>query len=349
MLGQSLSEADSLDEPENEDSGVKFACWGRSNDRFYTGSSDGYVKSWNIKAASGKAFVRDVLKVAGGIYTGAFSKDYSKLIVGDDTGTVYLLSIDDSDLEENKSAVILDRPRGVVDLVTSTSSNDLLPANLIRPKLIIPHPPPPPPHGSEIIQKIEDAVEISNRFLNEGQLRIFPNHDFPMARRAVFQGPNYHETLLYRFEAHEDNNASRPLLPTYLVKQQFIQNAKDQSQEIGDQPINFEELQYPGNQLCLFASRQSDRRAHANNMSLELDFEKMSLSTKASLEQDRVEVEGDFVFNYELLPSREHLHLGHSRNQSGGVCNITFKDLEERSSKPVHVFTSSYERERRFY
>jgi WD40 repeat protein len=42
--------------------GVKFTAWGNTPDRFYTGSSDGVVKVWNVRTQR-TPFVRDILEV----------------------------------------------------------------------------------------------------------------------------------------------------------------------------------------------------------------------------------------------------------------------------------------------
>jgi len=299
---------ESLDEPGNEDSGVKFASWGSSSDRFYTGSSDGVLKVWDIKAPPGKAFLHDVLKVAGGIYVGAFSKDFSKLLIGDDTGKVHFLTVNENYL----SLDLKSRGRYEADIpcLLAQSTNGLLSGNTKRPKLIIPHPDPPNPNNIDATQQCVEktSAEIALQFLEEGHLRLFPNREFPSASRAVFQGPNYNETLLYRFEAHEDSDATKPLKPEFLSKQQF-------QADLNQQRLNEEAQQSEENKSCqrtlrsppsLFESLQR----HQMNLALDLNFENLSLSTKESLLQDRIEFEGDFIFDHELMPSKKHPLLG---------------------------------------
>ncbi|KAG9227969.1 hypothetical protein BJ875DRAFT_390371 [Amylocarpus encephaloides] len=82
--------------------GVRFTCWGRTADRLYTGSTDGTVKAWNVRSSE-DTFIRDVLKVPGQISSGAFSPNFSKLLIGDATGKIHLLSYDDSDLAGSAS------------------------------------------------------------------------------------------------------------------------------------------------------------------------------------------------------------------------------------------------------
>ncbi|MCJ1368651.1 hypothetical protein MMC16_007796 [Acarospora aff. strigata] len=76
---------------EQSDTGVRFAAWVES-DQFYTGSSDGLVKSWNVKLAPENVHVRDVAQFEAGVMCGAFSPDSTNLLVGDGQGSIHILS-----------------------------------------------------------------------------------------------------------------------------------------------------------------------------------------------------------------------------------------------------------------
>ncbi|OAA67860.1 WD40 repeat-like protein [Niveomyces insectorum RCEF 264] len=81
-----------------EDTGVKFVAWGATPDRLYTGSSDGVVKVWNIRSAHrprNRPFVRTLLECPAPVSFGAFSPDKAKLAVGDASGRVFLLAVED--------------------------------------------------------------------------------------------------------------------------------------------------------------------------------------------------------------------------------------------------------------
>ncbi|TVY35634.1 Rik1-associated factor [Lachnellula subtilissima] len=255
-----LNHGDSLDNPlpdlprEIGDEGVKFASWGRSSQRFYTGSSDGRVKAWNIHEAPGNALVRHVLEVSGGISVGAFSRDFSKLLVGDATGKVHLLAYDDSDLSEGEeeSSKTDERPTFI-----PAGSGPLRKAFSKRPKVIIPHPEPPPPlqyvGESYAMESLErSAQELALEFLVQGRLRLHPDSAI-----GAVQGPNYAETKLYRMEAHEEGDALKPLLPEFQTKQQY-EKVRETSK------IGFSEL--PTVQC-------SDPALHARNESLDLTLE----------------------------------------------------------------------------
>ncbi|KAI9836209.1 MAG: hypothetical protein M1819_001546 [Sarea resinae] len=78
---------------EQTDMGVRLALWGDSSRRFYTGSSDGMVKSWDIRRSSEDVHMEDVAQLPSGIMSGAFSPGYDKLLVGDASARVHVLSV----------------------------------------------------------------------------------------------------------------------------------------------------------------------------------------------------------------------------------------------------------------
>lgn len=168
-----LRQIDSIDDQvhglsrEECDSGVKFAAWGKSSERFYTGSSDGVVKIWNIRAPTGEAFLQDLITLSGGVSSGKFSPDFRQLVIGDSTGKIHLFSI------ENKA-----------DMNTSAFT---------RP--ITPHAPLPPPLVDEDDQDIppeQTGPEIGLQFLNRQQIIIHPDEYI-----GAVQGPNYQQTGLF--------------------------------------------------------------------------------------------------------------------------------------------------------
>ena len=87
---------------EKADVGVRFAQWGESTDRFYTGSSDGFVKVWNIKLAAENVLVRDLVQIDAGVMCGAFTTDYSRLLLGDAAGGIHLHSIQSLDDDDDQ-------------------------------------------------------------------------------------------------------------------------------------------------------------------------------------------------------------------------------------------------------
>lgn len=74
---------------ELDDTGVTFAQWGPHH-HFYTGSSDGVVKEWDVTAS--QPFIRDIARVDSQIMSAAFSPSWDELIVGECSGTATLFS-----------------------------------------------------------------------------------------------------------------------------------------------------------------------------------------------------------------------------------------------------------------
>lgn len=87
-----------IDEPnvqaarEEDDTGVRMTLWDEAGVNFYTGSSDGCIKRWNIFGAPEDVFVGDVVQFDSSIMTGAFSPDYTNLLIGLSKGSVEILS-----------------------------------------------------------------------------------------------------------------------------------------------------------------------------------------------------------------------------------------------------------------
>ncbi|MBE3045904.1 WD40 repeat domain-containing protein, partial [Candidatus Bathyarchaeota archaeon] len=191
-----------IDNREREDTGCKFTAWGSTPDRLYTGGSDGVVKVWDVKRPKHEPFLRDLLEVSGPVSSGAFSPDKSKLAIGDASGRVYLLSVDESD-NVAEDTVKLPLAGGLYNTTTLTRS-------VHRPKPYIPHPEPAPPpnHYPKAEETDPDSGVLRGRnYLQKGQLY---RHGNPVL--GVFQGPNYGELGLYRREAHWDEDPSNPLL-----------------------------------------------------------------------------------------------------------------------------------------
>ncbi|PBP23957.1 WD repeat domain-containing protein [Diplocarpon rosae] len=290
--GETLDNPDPDEALEIGDSGVKFAAWGQSSDRFYTGGSDGVVKAWDIKAPPGKAFVRDVLSVSGGISAGAFSPDRSKLLIGDASGKIYFLSIDDSDIRKN-----LDLSTPIQQRVAIGSQ---LSRGVKRPKIVIPHPEPPPPHAdSQASEEVEQTgTELSQVYLDTGFLVQYPNEEYPDRLRGVFQGPRYLNNELFvgrrpfvDKSSHVNHDEQQELLPSILAKQQF-------HKENRAAPLRVPRLP---------KITTSDPDLHRHNLDIDFNFEDLSPDVQNSLVEAEVELCWDnYTFNYDFLPSKIH-------------------------------------------
>ncbi|TAQ84901.1 hypothetical protein B7494_g6773 [Chlorociboria aeruginascens] len=258
------------------DTGVKFAAWGNTSTRLYTGSSDGKVKAWDVRAARGKAFVREVLAISGGISVGSFSDDFSKLILGDSAGKVYLLGHDDKDLRDNEIA-----PLGKIGFGSGQESrvDNHSHMHLRRPKVIKYHPEPPPPDDGDM-----DEIDWARALIDKKQLKRDRDR-----RIGVVKGENYHETLMYRLEAHEEHDGTKDLLPEWEALQQcqlFEPTAKYKQPRLRR------------------VDQSADDTLHSRNLELDFDVGRLLPSTRKALERDRVELNFDdeHLFEYEMMP-----------------------------------------------
>ena len=77
---------------EEVDTGVMMSLWGLGGSLFYTGSSDGMIKAWDVRRHPQDVLVRNVAQFSAGIQSGAFSPDGTNLLVGDADGGVHVLS-----------------------------------------------------------------------------------------------------------------------------------------------------------------------------------------------------------------------------------------------------------------
>ncbi|KAI0437747.1 WD40 repeat-like protein [Xylaria telfairii] len=203
-----------LGEREEEDVGVKFTAWATTADRLYTGSSDGVVKVWNIRHGKG-VLIKDLIEVAAPITYGAFSPDFTRLVVGDGSGRVYLLALEDPEDEDP-----LPKPAGVSAGFLNIKTSNGNQRAIRRPRPFLPHPELPPPGGNKLMEGQESARE----YLHSAQLMLHPDPTV-----GAIQGANYAGTCLFRAEAHINENPNEPLLDTFQSKQQGRQRLNHQA------------------------------------------------------------------------------------------------------------------------
>jgi WD40 repeat protein len=75
------------------DTGIRFLSWGSERDRLYTGSSDGVVACWDPYRSDSDKHIRDVVHLNSAVMSGAFSPDFSRLLIGEDAARLNLLSV----------------------------------------------------------------------------------------------------------------------------------------------------------------------------------------------------------------------------------------------------------------
>ncbi|KAH6621302.1 hypothetical protein B0J18DRAFT_432123 [Chaetomium sp. MPI-SDFR-AT-0129] len=191
---------------EREDVGVKFTAWGSTPDRFYTGSSDGVLKVWNVRSLSKQPLVRNLFETAASITAGMFNSDKTRLIIGDASGRVFMLSIDEE--EEQVTPTTIPGP-----------NNKPLTIKTKRPKTVINHPDPPNPTHDAQGHPIDPQPgrTISDAYLTAHQLERHPN---PMI--GAVQGPRYAELNIYCRDLHFNGDPTQPLLATVARQQQEV-------------------------------------------------------------------------------------------------------------------------------
>ena len=77
---------------EEVDTGIMMSLWGLGGSLFYTGSSDGMIKAWDVRRHPQDVLVRNVAQFSAGIQSGAISPDGTNLLAGDADGGVHVLS-----------------------------------------------------------------------------------------------------------------------------------------------------------------------------------------------------------------------------------------------------------------
>ncbi|KAI0518417.1 WD40 repeat-like protein [Xylaria bambusicola] len=195
-----------LGERDEEDVGVKFAAWATTPDRLYTGSSDGVVKVWNIRHGQG-VLVKDLMEASAPITYGAFSPDFTRLIIGDGSGRVYLLALEDTE-DEDPPPNPTGPSAGFLSVKTSSGNERAV----RRPRPFIPHPEVPPPHT------LMEGQETARGYLQDAQIVLHSNPTI-----GAIKGVNYAATGLFRLEAHVNEDSNEPLLANFQSKQQEAQ------------------------------------------------------------------------------------------------------------------------------
>ncbi|RYP03569.1 hypothetical protein DL764_005070 [Monosporascus ibericus] len=270
-----------LGEREQEDVGAKFTAWGTTADRLYTGSSDGVIKVWNIR--HGRAvLVKDLIEASGPIMCGAFSPDFTKLAVGDGTGRVYVMALDEDDEQnqgENKGMTTVSSGFLQSSAFLRLQRGDKQQA-IRRPRPFIPHGDVPPPDGPPESQL---GRVNAKEFLRNGELVIHPDESI-----GAVQGPNYANTGLFREEAHLNGDVHGPLLGGFEALQQ--ENTRYP-------PIR----RFPRQQEIIFGDSPIVRDTHMRNAALDIDIEGLHIDTRSALEAERAELNPyiDFDLSYE--------------------------------------------------
>ncbi|KAH6885925.1 hypothetical protein B0T10DRAFT_444265 [Thelonectria olida] len=292
--GKPLEEV--YEDREKEDTGVKFTAWGSSLDRFYTGSSDGVVRVWNVRNKF-SPFVRDLLEAPGPISFGAFSPSKSKLAVGDATGRVFIFSLDKRDEHESHFMTLPGSTRRVR-----------------RPRPLIPHSEPVPPESGPTDIEVKDNNGDDDDDDDDGDgdgdssdsdVGVYSRRTFLDTKKLVLsrnpvigavQGPEYATTNLFRREAHLNEDPSLPLLAEFERDQQESRITRRGSSRLS---VRRARIPVPPD--------EQQQTNHLNNGRKDLDLRDVSaweieqlVLHGALLDAD---VDEDWGFDYEELPT----------------------------------------------
>lgn len=204
-----------------------------------------------------------------------FSPDKSRLVVGDASGSVFMLSLHEED-EKFASFVELKLPGSRVKRIR-------------RPVPIIRHPEPPPPthdaKGDPIVA--ETGISLARSYIENQQLKRHPNPTV-----GAVQGPRYAETGLFRRELHFLQDPTQPLLAIYESMQQ------DASKGFGGR------MRHQALALRSVKEVASLEALHRGNLSKDLDLEQVTEETKSGLQREGIDL--DLMTDY-LLKEEEVL------------------------------------------
>lgn len=249
-----------------DDTGVKFTAWGASPDYLYTGSSDGVVKVWNVRTSRKKAKGRVLLEAAAQISFGAFSPDRSRLVIGDASGRIFVLSVNE---EDGKPATF----------------NPFLLAQGIKkraPTDVTPHRPPPPPPGLQGPTN-RPSRDLGQAFVAARQLRYSGDPTVGMV-----QDVNYAETGMFEKGSHDNNDPSKEILAIHSGRLQ--ENAKMYSNS--NQTARTRRLRpvepTDDDTIELDHARRALLKRHEGNCELDLKFENLSLEIRDVLARDGI-------------------------------------------------------------
>lgn len=209
-------------------------------------------------------------------------------MVGDATGKVHILSRKEDDPEFDD----LDQ-----DSAHSGHTQNRSQLHEKGPRTIKHHPEPPPPNEYKD-ESPETGVEISKELIRQGLISLHKDRAI-----GAIQGPNYSALGLDCCYAHVDNDPSQPLLPYYEVRQQEHRKLH----------VNLESELMSRLPVVAYGS---DLATHLQNLSLDIDFEALEYGTRTSLARDKVEVDGDFIFEDELAPRYDIFKRNRSSRQS---------------------------------
>lgn len=162
---------------ERTDTGIRFLSWGDNATRLYSGSSDGVVKAWDVTRSVEDTFIKDLITADSGIMAGAFSPDFSKLLIGEVNGSVDVLEVGRDDCTIKDTTKLRYVPYHGDEESETNDNGD----SVKRPNM-----------STSGFTEREDILQ-------NGELQLAPMGNLPI--RQVVQGPNYSGPYNHSIEA----------------------------------------------------------------------------------------------------------------------------------------------------
>ena len=123
--GRPIIDWDHTRDREEVDTGVMMSLWGLGGTLFYTGSSDGLIKAWDIRRHPADVLVRNVAQFEAGVQCGALSPDGTNLLVGDADGGIHILSSAPCGRPSGDEQDIVDKGEEPISLVRAPDGSGL--------------------------------------------------------------------------------------------------------------------------------------------------------------------------------------------------------------------------------
>lgn len=253
--GRPLADWDHTRRQEEADPGVMMTVWGLEGSRLYTGSSDGIVKCWDVSRSPEDALIADVADLGAGVQSGAFSPDFSHLLIGDADGAVHVLT----------SAPVSQWPD------CTGSDDEDYPVEPI--KLINADNPSRPANAVDDEDPGTDGILAARELLQSGQLVLNKSY-------GVGKGPNYSGPYA-KYARHEGVAEDGRLMPEFDDLQPFSTD--------GDKhPAHAGKIQaIIGERKRLIAQTRSVYPTSAGNIEDEADEQKLIRPTQPSYPRKR--------------------------------------------------------------
>ena len=211
--GPVIDQLDGSRTREEQDTGVRLSLWDQDGQLFYTGSSDGVIKAWNIYGSTDDAFVRDVAHFDSAVMCGAFSPDYNNLLVGLAKGAVQVLS-----------SAPTTHPLDQID--------DDFPSPPKGPYETMTYIPAKQPSTTEE----PSGIALSRELVASGKLTIHPTY-------GAGQGPLYNGPYAAYAHPKEEDPSVTSLIPD-IRSMQLDKHERKQGQRAGGQVSREDKVRY---------------------------------------------------------------------------------------------------------